>query len=121
MMSRSKEPERVAAMVQAMRENGPMSVPELVKATGWCHETIRTQIRKSADTFMQMSDRTPIFGGSVAAMFYLTNSALGITEEELDQRADEIYRDFSWWPKADAVVTSAINAMIKAGAQAWHR
>ncbi|MFM0487985.1 hypothetical protein [Paraburkholderia graminis] len=121
MMSRSKESERVAAMVKAMRENGPMSVPELVAAIGWCHETIRTQIRKSTDTFMQMSDRTPVFGGSVAAVFYLTNSALGISEEELDQRADEIYRDFSWWPKADSLVISTINAMIKSGAQAWHQ
>lgn len=119
MLSRSKECERIASMVAAMRANGPMSVPDLVKATGWCHETIRTQIRKSADTFMQMSDRTPVFGGSVPAMFYLTNKALGITEEELDQRADEIYRDISWWPAADNLVISTINAMIKSGAQAW--
>jgi hypothetical protein len=121
MLSRSKEAERIASMVEAMRETGPMSVPLLVKVTGWSHETIRMQLRKSTEIFQQMSERQPIFGGSVPSMFYLVNDQLGLSEEEMDRKTDEIYRDLAWWPAADNLVISTINAMIKSGAQAWRR
>jgi hypothetical protein len=119
MLSRSYETTRIASMVNAMRETGPMSIPELVKKTGWSHETIRMQIRKSPSTFLQLSKRQIGFGGSTPAMFYLTNDALGVTEEEMEKQTDEMYRDVAWWPKPDHVVISAINAMIKTGVQAW--
>jgi len=120
MLSRSKQTERLASMIEAMREKGPMSVSELVSVTGWSHETIRSQIRKSKDTFQQISDRELTPEGSVAAMFYLTNEALGMSEEELDRKEDDRYRDMKWWPKADQIVTSAMNAMVKTGEQTWH-
>jgi hypothetical protein len=119
MLSRSYESTRVASMINAMRENGPMSIAALVKQTGWSHETIRSQIRKLPGTFQQMSQQELMFGGSTASLFYLTNDALGISEEELERKTDEMYRDLAWWPKADNLVISTINAMIKSGATAW--
>jgi lambda repressor-like predicted transcriptional regulator len=117
----SKESERIEQIVAAMKLHGPLALPRLVELTGWSRQSLSTQLRKSADRFERISDHVFAIGGSIPATFYLKGEQSDISEEELERRADQQSRSFEGWPEADNVVISAINAMIKSGAQAWHR
>lgn len=115
----SKESERIEAIAAAMREHGPLSVPQLVLLTGWSRQTIATQLTKSAEKFEKLSEHSFAVGESVPATYYLVGEQLDLSEEEIDRLADERSRSYEGWPTPDHVVISAINAMIKSGAQAW--
>ena len=113
MLSRSKTAERIGAMIDAMRANGPMSVPQLVTETDCSNEAIRSQIRNSSDLFKMVREARQTKGGSLPALYDLSDMAKNLSEEELERHADEMYRDYRWWPEVDAVVASAFRAMVE--------
>lgn len=116
----SLETVRIGQIVEAMRENGPMSIDQLAAAIGWGHESIRKQLRKSCELFEQVTVKRCAPGVSSPGMFYLTNMATDLSEDEMDRRTDERFRNYDWWPAADQVLISAMRAMVKTGEQAWH-
>ena len=117
----SKANERIEAIAAAMQQHGPLSVPRLVALTGWSRQTIATQLVKSTDRFEKISEHCFSVGGSIPATYYLAGKLTGEDEEALDRIEDERCRSFEGWPKADDLVISTINAMIKSGAQAWQQ
>ena len=117
----SLEAVRIGQIVEAMRENGPMSISQLVVAIGWGHESIRKQLRKSSELFEQVTVKRCAPGVSAPGMFYLTGIAANLSEEEMDRRTDDRFRDFKWWPSADQVIISAFRAMVKTGEQTWQQ
>jgi lambda repressor-like predicted transcriptional regulator len=105
--------ERVAVIIAALRENGPMSIGALSKATGWSKETVRSQLVRTTETFEQVSAMRASGSGTIPALFYLTSAALGMSEDDADRQTDDRFRDFNWWPVADQVIISAMRAMVE--------
>jgi len=117
----SKEPARIEAIVAAMKEHGPLSVPRLVELTGWSRQTIATQLDKSADLFEKVSEAYFAPGGSIPATYYLLGAESNVSEDEFERRADEMCRSYAGWPEADQLLISAMRAMVTTGEQAWQQ
>jgi len=110
-MPRNKQAARIEAIVNAMQEHGPLSVPRLVELTGWSPQTLRDQLARSVDVFEKLSDAAYGQGSIVAGTWYLRDASL--SEDEFDRMADEQCRNFNWWPALDHSLDHVIGQMVR--------